>query len=174
MKLTKVQIEVIAKMYKKNTYLSKANHWFSGSHYYLMGNKVGFSTIDALKDKGAIEINPTNGKYYLTQEAKDYINTLKIDPPQETPTVTMYRTSSLWQSEISEVEVTKESDSFIWIKSEHGTRRTAKQSNYECYYPTRAEAIAALTLKHEKLIQGHKDQLESAETNFNKFKQKYL
>ena len=60
--------------------------------------------------------------------------------------------ASSWGTEIEEVEVERETEKSVWVKTPLGTRRYQKQSASEVYHDTRAAANAWLLEKAEERV----------------------
>lgn len=74
-----------------------------------------------------------------------------------------YRTSKFYfERNIEEIEISRETDKSVWIKTKFGEQREAKKTNYYRYFDTWEEAHQHLLSEAEKDIMNAERRLENA------------
>jgi hypothetical protein len=76
--------------------------------------------------------------------------------------------------EITPVQVSKVTDKFVYtVDDGYGERRNAINSGWGDYYPTRAQAVAALVRKYQFGIEQARRTMVQGETNLQRLQQEY-
>lgn len=76
--------------------------------------------------------------------------------------------------EITPVQVSKVTEKFVYtVDAGYGERRNAINSGWGDYYPTRAQAVAALVRKYRDGIEQARRTMAQCESNLQRLQQEY-
>jgi len=67
--------------------------------------------------------------------------------------------------EVKPVEVLRETDQCLWLKSGKGERRAFKVTSYDCYFDSRKEAVAYLRRQANHALKYARAQVSELEIN---------